>query len=127
MAGFARPKQTVDRAELQAVLLVVTNLEIGGAVDFFTDSKITYDTFNMGLGRARFASSADIWVQLFNHIEIKGLIVNPSWMPSHADIDPKKLKIAPWHVAGNKCADVLAGRAAASHAIPELKAKPIVN
>ena len=53
-------------------------------------------------------------------------------MPSHTDTDPKKLKIAPkwlkpWHVAANKKADVLAGTAAASHAIPADKAKPVVD
>ena len=114
--------QTVDRGELQALLLTVANVEIGGTVDFFTESKITHDTFYKGIGRARFSNSADMWVQVFKYIGMKGLHVTLYWMPSHTDTAPKKLKIAPkwlkpWHVAANKKADGLAGTAAASHAI----------
>jgi len=73
-----------------------------------------------------------MWVQLFKYIGMEGLHVTLYWMPSHTDTDPKKLKIAPkwlkpWHVAANKNADVLAGIAAASHAIPSEKAKPVID
>jgi len=67
-----------------------------------------------------------MWVKVFKYIRIKGLRVTLYWMPSHTDTDPEKLKIAPkwlkpWHGAANKIADVLAGTAAASHAIQLIK------
>lgn len=57
--------QSVPRSELTALCLVIEKVESGGTVDFFTDSKITKDTFNKGIARARFAANSDLWIQLF--------------------------------------------------------------
>lgn len=66
--------KTVDRGVLQALLITVANVEIGGTVDFFTDSKITHDAFYKGLGRARFSNSADMWVKVFKYINMSHYI-----------------------------------------------------
>lgn len=85
--------QTVPRAEFTALLLVAINVHDSAAVDLFTDSKITSNTYYKGKHRSKFAANADLWVWLFQLIEQRGVSVY--WMPSHTDTDPKKKKLAP--------------------------------
>jgi len=125
-------QQTVPRAELYALLLSVLHVEVDGVIDFFTDSLITANTFNKCPDRAKFANDADLWCQLFQHISIKNLLVRMYWMPSHTDTNLAKKKKAPpwmqeWHVKGNNAADNCANDGAAFHAIPEDKAKPVLD
>jgi len=124
--------QAVPRAELTALLLVAIHVHDAAVIDFFTDSKMTADTYYKGKKRAKFAANADLWVYLFQLIEQKELLVSVYWMPSHTDTDPKKKKLAPawmkeWHVKGNSVADKLADQAAAFHAVPELQSQPIID
>ena len=123
------PIQTVPRAELTAVCIVVDKVEVGARIDFFTDSKITKDAFYKGVERARFAANSDLWVQLFDQIQEKHLLVNLHWMPSHTKDDPAKKAKAPewmkeWHVKANDKADGNADTAAALHVIPRDVAGP---
>lgn len=87
--------QTSNRAELYAVLLVTRHSELAATIDFFTDSKITKDTFYKGLHRAKLANNSDLWIELFDNIENKGITLHLYWMPSHTDTDPKKAAKAP--------------------------------
>ena len=124
--------QTNNRAEIYAILPVVQNLELACKVDFFTDNKIATDTYNKGNYRARVANHADLWSEIFQHIEDKYLELKVYWMPSHTDKHTEKKEKAPacmkkWHVKGNDEADVLAGAAAALHEIPSRIAQPIVK
>jgi len=124
--------QTLPRAELFAVLLVALHVEEAAVVDFFTDSKITKDTYYKGHKRAKFATNADLWVQLFNLIETKHVLLNIYWMPSHTDSQPHKKKLAPswmqdWHVKGNNEADTLGNRGAEFHTIPLGKVQHIID
>ena len=119
----------MPRSELIAVCIVVEKVEAGATIDFFTDSKITKDTFNKGFERARFAANSDLWVQLFQNISDKHLTVHLYWMPSHTKEDPAKKAKAPpwmkeWHVKGNDKADGNADTAAALHTVPRDTAKP---
>jgi len=70
------PIQTVPRAELLAVCIVIDKVENGAKIDFFADSKITKDTYYKGVERARFAANSDLWVQLFQSIKDKQSLVN---------------------------------------------------
>jgi len=111
---------------------VAIHVHDAAVVDFFTDSKITANTYYKGKKRAKFAANADLWVYLFQLIEQKGLRISVYKMPSHTRTDPKKKKAAPawvkdWHVQGNEVADVLADKAAEFHAIPRHKAQPILD
>jgi len=120
--------QSVPRSELTALCLVIEKVEAGGTVDFFTDSKITKDTFNKGVERARFAANSELWVQLFQNIKDKHITVQVYWMPSHTKDDPAKKAKAPlwmkeWHVKGNDQADANADMAAALHTVPRDTAK----
>jgi len=124
--------QTNNRAELYAVLLVTRHAELAAAIDFFTDSKITKDTFYKGLQRAKLASNSDLWIELLDNIDNKGIVLNIHWMPSHTDTDPKKAAKAPewmlsWHVNGNKEADNLAAAAALLHQLPPYVTDPITQ
>lgn len=87
--------QTVPRAELYALLIVVHHVRPNARVHFFTDSKNTRDTYYRGQPRAALAANADLWVSLFHQIEAKSLKVHVYWMPSHTDTEPAKLEKAP--------------------------------
>lgn len=87
--------QSNNRAELYALWIVVMNVEIVGKVDFFTDNKIVRDTRLKGKQRARLANHGDLWADIFEKIEQKGLEVKVYWMPSHTDTQPKKKEKAP--------------------------------
>ena len=82
-------------AELTALLLVAINVHVSAVVDFFTDSKLTANTYHKSKYRVKFASNADLWVWLFQLIEQKRLLVSVYWMPSHTDTNLKKKKLAP--------------------------------
>jgi len=66
------------------------NMEIVGKIDFFTDNKIVRDTILKGKLRARLANHGDLWAEIFEQIEKRGLEVKVYWMPSHTDTQPKK-------------------------------------
>ena len=59
--------QTVPRAELTALLLVAMHVHDAAVIDFFTDSKITADTYYKGKSRAKYAANADHWVTFSAH------------------------------------------------------------
>jgi len=108
------------------------NVEIVGKVDFFTDNKIVRDTILKGKHRDRLANHGDLWADIFEKIEQKGLEVKVYWMPSHTDTQPTKKEKAPewmkdWHVQGNKAADELAVAAASLHEIPKEQADKIIK
>jgi len=124
--------QSNNRAEIYAILIVVRNIELAGIIDFFTDNKIARDTYEKGKDRARLANHADLWSEIFQHIEDKYIDLRVYWIPSHTDKHPEKKEKAPpwmqeWHVKGNDEADTLAGAAAALHEIPSRIAQPIVK
>lgn len=108
------------------------HVEVNGVIDFFPDRLITANTFNKGPDRAKFASNADLWCQFSQSISIKNLLVRVYWMPCHTETQPAKKKKAPswmqeWHVQGNNAADKCANNGAAVHAIPEDKARPVLD
>ena len=82
--------QTVPRSELTGVLLVVENIRPDALIHFFTDSRITGDTYYKGVHRARLATNADLWVKLVKHIEDENLSLHIFWMPSHTEDDTAK-------------------------------------
>ena len=82
--------QTNNRAEIYAILIVVRNIELAGKIDFFTDNKIARDTYNKGKDRARLANHADLWSEIFSHIEDKYIDLAVYWVPSHTDKHPEK-------------------------------------
>jgi len=63
--------QSNNRAELYALWIVVTNIEIVGKIDFFTDNKIVRDTILKGKLRARLANHGDLWAEISEQIERK--------------------------------------------------------
>ena len=87
--------QTVPRAELFALLIVARHARPDALIHFFTDNKNTRDTYYKGKYRASLAATADMWVSLFQQIEIKSLNIHVYWMPSHTDTEPAKLEKAP--------------------------------
>lgn len=124
--------QTVPRAELYALLIVVHHVRPNALVHFFTGNKNTRDTYYKGQSRAALAANAYMWGSLFHQIEAKSRKVHVYWMPSHTDTEPAKLEKAPqwlkpWHVLGNNKADKLADLAANLHNIPRYQAKPVLE
>lgn len=124
--------QSNSMAEIYAILTTVRLLEIAGKIYFFTDNKPAINTYNKGKDRARLACHADLWAEVFDHIERKHIDLNVYWIPSHTDKHKDELEKAPawmkeWHVKGNNVADNLAGKAAELHAVPEEQANKIIK
>ena len=126
--------QTVVRAELYALLIVVQQVVPNGVIDFYIDCKPVFDTFNKGRARAMTSNLADLFVDLFDNIASKDLTLNLHWMPSHLD-DPDKLTklkisvptwIQPWQIQGNKQADKLADKGAEDAQLVEAATRPVI-
>ena len=103
--------QSVPRAELAAVLVVVSFAAPGAAIALAIDSRITCDGVNGG-GRQ---ANGDLWAQIDAHISKKGLVVSASWVKSHLDAAPAKERGYSFpvaHVLGNSAADHFADIAA---------------
>ena len=105
--------QTVPRAELYAMLVVVQRVGSGG-VTIVTDSKVNYDLFYGPRQSALDSSNGDFWSLMFAELDSKPLMLTMSWVKSHLD-SPQIHTSHTFHDADfalNYFADVFAGWAA---------------
>ena len=104
-------KQTVPRAELFAMLLVVRHV-VAGDVTIKSDSLVNCELFGKGKSACLLSVNHDLWAQLWSLIEQKALSVNMFWIKGHATVENiLQHDLAPVDVAGNFCADALANSA----------------
>ena len=75
------PTHINDRAEINAIVIVVQNVEMADRIDF-----LIMDTYYEGESRAGVSNNA----------EEKCLDLRAHWLPSHTDTDPKKLHHTLW-------------------------------
>ena len=111
-------KQTVPRAELFAIFMIVENLAHGTRACITTDSKINVDLHDKGRQHATDSVNGDLWFHIYESIDSKELDIVIRWSKGHPTVDlALKYKITPESAIGNIFADALAGRAADMHAV----------
>ena len=105
--------QTVPRAELFAVLVIVTNVG-GGATTVFTDSQTNANLFARGRQSCSSSENADLWLAIFQLVDSKGIQLDLVWIKGHADQIEVFLRyqVSPKHLLGNLIADTFANMAA---------------
>ena len=111
--------QTVGRAELYALLQVVTNASPLAVITFFTDCLNIRDTYLAGPAKS---NNADWWHICWEQMYAKQLMVRIVWLPSHVSNNPKNKPIPsyvlPWHIKANDLVDKLASHAASEVQLP---------
>ena len=117
--------QTVPRAELFALHLLVNEAQPESVIEFVTDNQKNSQTFNKGEPYARNSINADLFKHIFYNIAKNKLKLTVRWIPSHIS---EKLRKNPNYVIpefvsqldikANDWADELAGNAAHSVEVP---------
>ena len=121
MAGNLGPavgkQQTEPRAELTAIIELVKRL--AGPTTIWTDHKNISDIFNGDLRTSVGRANSDLWEQLLDHLQEKGIPVKIRWVPSHSDehVEGTAPWIPPLIFLGNGEADRLAGEAVKAHEV----------
>ena len=101
--------QTVTRAELFAIVIVVKNAS--GSVTVVTDSKVNADAFAAGADFCDQTANSDLWRQLWALLREKGMQLRVTWSKGHADNVDTFIgyNVSVRNLFGNLCADRLAG------------------
>ena len=116
--------QTVPRAELYALQFLMNEAIESAQIEFITDNKKNYDTFNLGPIAGSRSVNHDLFSAIFNCTKNKRLQVVVRWMPSHLQDKmsgddfqlPKNVSLN--DVQGNQWADDVAGEMAKSLELP---------
>ena len=124
---FALPGsiQTVPRSELQAILVVLQNVEVWLPVDIASDSLVNVALFLKGPRFTRNAANPDLWQQVWEAVRLRTADTIVRWIRSHTG--PKEIsagEISELDSKGNEWADRMADRAAELAKVPELYAAP---
>ena len=121
--------QSVPRAELFAVVLILCHVDYSDDVEIVSDSLTTVQTFGKGADHPAWEHSpnADLWREVWKHNPAR---VTMRWIKAHADVDPALF--AKWgldteDVCGNSCADALAGLGAEEAAAMAHEVAQVVN
>ena len=108
-------KQSVPRAELYAILVLLRRLgPLEQAPAFvYTDSKYVFDKARVGPSPRKASGNSDLWKAFWAEMVRLRWRVCILKIRAHCDhMDLWSGRILPWHYFGNKVADVLAGEAA---------------
>ena len=103
--------QTVPRAELFAISVIVMRVQPGRTV-ICTDSKVCFDTFQLGKQHCLRSPHADLWKSVWDVLD-QGLVqLSLRWVKAHGDRVNvmAAYRLQPWEVIGNCVADALAER-----------------
>ena len=115
--------QTVARAEVMCLSVLLDNVVSEGVVEFITDWKPLKEAFDKGQAWARDSPNKDLMHNIFQQKSEKNLTVSVAWIPSHADKDKDKQKklpewVTPEYILGNSTVDTMAGNAAKKADVP---------
>lgn len=105
--------QTVPRAELFAIYLVVSRVT-HGRLFIVSDSKVNVDLFRNGRSSCMGSINFDLWIKIYQHLDNKNIHLSIFWVPGHLDTNVAKVKSAvpDAHFALNYIADKFAEKAA---------------
>ena len=125
--------QTVPRAEIYALVVLVQNAPCMATLEYITDNKGLFVTFNKGPIAGARATNCDLYDDIFKVTIEKAITLSVRWMPSHIDEEGKPKKKIPEGVVvsdldikGNRQADILAGIAAKRVCVPLNVSAPIL-
>ena len=116
-ASFSLPGivQTVARAELFALVFLISQADPLTEVTFVTDNKGVNDMYNQGPKACKRSANCDLYKQLFQKVYDKAIRLQVRWMPSHLECTEsgvRPLGVSLLDVQGNEHADALASDAA---------------
>ncbi len=96
-ASFPLPGsvQTVPRAKIFALVVLVQNAPCMAILEYITDNKGLYDTFSKGPKAGARATNSDLYDDIFNLTIEKAIRLSVRWMPSHMDEEGKPRKEIP--------------------------------
>jgi len=122
-ASFSLPGivQTVARAELFALVFLISQADPLTEVTFVTDNKGVNDMFNQGPKACKRSTNCDLYKQLFQTVYDKAIRLQVRWMPSHLECTEsgvRPLGVSLLDVQGNEHADTLASDAAKKACVP---------
>ena len=124
---LAGDPQTVPRAELFAILVVLLFLSPGAAATIHTDSELCSKGF---LAQTDQGDNADLWQLLWSTILSKSLAIQVRRVKAHGLEHPEFMSmfaLSPHQLLGNAIADKLADRAATAAAIDHEFASKILS
>jgi ribonuclease HI len=127
--SFSLPgqKQTVPRAELMAILVILQNVEPLQPVDIASDSMLSVALFLKGPRHTMGIINEDLWCQIWAAVRRRKANTTVRWIKSHSgrkEIDKGLISVE--DSKGNEWADKLADRAAELACVPALYAAPIL-
>ncbi len=122
-ASFNLPGQvqTVPRGELYALVTLIDFVQPGSTIDYVTDNKGLYDTYQRGPQYALRTTNCDLYKEVYDVMYKKALLVEVRWVPSHLLQQPQKGVyncMSNLDIQGNAQADELAGQAARKFTVP---------
>jgi ribonuclease HI len=105
-------KQTVPRAELEAIVAVLRHHKHGTEVRVVSDSELNVKLYLAGPAAGARTVNSDMWAE-FWQLHCNFRLVDIAWCKGHAgESELRTGRISLHHLVGNSCADALAGRAA---------------
>ena len=111
-------RHTVPRAELFAIVEVVSNLVQGASARISTDSKVNVDLHTSGRARCLSSTNNDLWRLFFDAVDGKRLSLSLTWCKGHPTMElVGQYNITAKDAVGNILADALAERAAKEFAV----------
>ena len=112
-------EQTVPRAELYAILLVLRSAANGAKLDIRSDSKTNVDLFYTTTSNTLASTNGDLWHEAWQLIDSKSLDVTLKWVKGHCEsVDvATRFSMTIHDIYGNACADRLADRAAQAYEV----------
>jgi len=105
--------QTVPRAELYAIYMVVAKVP-AGVIYIVSDSELNVNLYAKTKFHACSSINGDLWRAIYHHIESKPITLKLYWVPGHLDTTVAKVKtrVPDVHFLLNHSADHFADRAA---------------
>ena len=110
--------QTVPRAELFTILILLRNLQHSASAFIVSDSLVNINLFHRGKTHALASTNGDLWVGVFKEIENKCLDITIKWIQGHLDTKDGTKWFPPLWCALNDGADMFANIAAKSAELP---------
>ena len=104
--------QTVPRAELFTIVILLKNLQHEATVIIVSDSLVNIELYYKGKAHALASTNGDLWVGVFQEISDKELTVTIHWVQGHLDTKDGKQWFPPLWRALNIGADHFANLAA---------------
>ena len=115
---------TVPRAELFAMVLVLSNVVDGATVQIRSDSKVNCDLHRQGASACTVSANSDLWSEFWTLVRDKEIKVDVIWIKGHAE-DPsvyQQYQVEHEDLVGNLLADKFANFAAETYRVFEADA-----